>query len=219
MAIAEISRIIIYGLGMKAKKIGLLGGSFDPIHFGHLNLALELKEKKSLDEVWLIPAQINPHKTDTQPVSFEHRFEMARLAIEGVPHFFLNDLESKRSPPSYTIDTLRLLIENDRNQGLSNQFYLLLGEDGIRYFSRWHLAEEIVRLVPLAIGSRFNPDLTSLLSHSEAIQAAIRKGLTQTRRIDISSTELRERLSKKLYCGHLMPSLVLRYIEKNGLYA
>lgn len=200
------------------KKIGLLGGSFDPIHFGHLNLALELKEKRNLDEVWLIPAQINPHKIDTQPVSFEHRFAMVRLAIEGMPDFFLNNLESKRSPPSYTIDTVRLLIEEDRKLGLSNQFYLLLGEDGIHHFSRWHQAEDIVRLVPLAIGSRFNPDLTSLLSHSEAIQTAIRKGLTQTRRMDISSTDLRKRLSKGLYCGHLMPSAVLHYIEKNGLY-
>jgi cytidyltransferase-like protein len=113
------------------KKIGLLGGSFDPIHFGHLNLAFELMERGQLEEVWFIPAHVNPLKTHIPPVSFEHRLAMLKLAVEGISPFKIKDLESRRPAPSYTVETLRLLLAEFTARVESPHFYLLLGEDSI----------------------------------------------------------------------------------------
>lgn len=84
---------------MKRMRIGLLGGTFDPIHCGHLNLAFELMEKGGLDEIWFIPAAINPHKMGAPPLAIEHRLAMVKLAIQEIPQFQLKDLESGRPPP------------------------------------------------------------------------------------------------------------------------
>lgn len=210
---------------MMRKKIGLLGGSFDPIHVGHLNLAFELMEKRNLDEVWFIPAQLNPLKERDLPHAMDHRLKMVQMAIQDIPQFYLKDLEKNRPPPSYTIDTLRALIEEERRSSNSCQFYLLLGEDAIETFQNWHLPEEIVKLVPLMIGTRrgfipFNKSESeyALRGYSPLIRHAIQKGFTSIRLMDVSSTDIRLRLIQKKYCGHLVPSLVLDYIEENMLY-
>jgi nicotinate-nucleotide adenylyltransferase len=203
---------------MIRKKIGLLGGTFDPIHFGHLNLAFELMEKKELDQVWFIPAQINPFKVQSPPTSMDHRLAMVQEVIQEIPQFHLKDLEKERPPPSYTIDTLRTFIAEEAYSPTPNQFYLLLGEDSIPSFFYWHLSEEIVKLVPLLIGSRSEIDQYELNKLSLPIREAIQKGLTPTRLMDISSTDIRKRLAQKLYCGHLVPASVLDYIQKNQLY-
>jgi nicotinate-nucleotide adenylyltransferase len=135
------------------KKIGLLGGSFDPIHFGHLNLAFELMERGQLEEVWFIPAHVNPLKTHIPPVSFEHRLAMLKLAVEGISPFKIKDLESRRPAPSYTVETLRLLLAEFTARVESPHFYLLLGEDSIASFVHWHLPHEIVKMAHLLIGS------------------------------------------------------------------
>jgi len=204
---------------MIGKKIGLFGGTFDPIHFGHLNLAIELMEKKELDEVWFIPAQVNPLKAQTPPHAMDHRLEMVRLAIQEIPQFHLQDLEKERPPPSYTIDTLRAFIAKEAYSPTPNQFFLLLGEDAIPSFYYWHLPEEIVKLVPLLIGSRFGLGEYELNKFSLPIRTAIEEGLIRTRLMDISSTEIRSRLAQHLYCGHLVPAVVLNYIRENGLYS
>src|SRR5436853_4449646 len=139
---------------MTIKRIGLFGGTFDPIHFGHLNLAFELMEKRGLDQVWFIPTQINPFKMEVPPTSMEHRLTMVQLAIRDIPQFHLKDLEKKRPPPSYTIHTLQAFIAEEAYSPTPNQFYLLLGEDSLPGFFQWHLPEEIVKLVPLLIGLR-----------------------------------------------------------------
>lgn len=203
---------------MAVKKIGLLGGTFDPIHFGHLNLAFELMEKKALNQVWLIPAQINPFKVQVPPISIKHRLQMVQLAIQEIPHFYLKDLEKERPPPSYTIDTLRSFIAEEAYSPTPNQFYLLLGEDSVPGFFQWHLPEEIVKLVPLLIGSRTGIWQYELTNFSLPVRESIQEGLTPTRLMDISGTDIRHRLSQKLYCGHLIPAPVLHYIQKNQLY-
>ncbi len=203
---------------MAVKKIGLLGGTFDPIHFGHLNLAFELMEKKELDQVWFIPAQINPFKIEAPPSSIEHRLQMVRWAIHQIPHFYLKDLEKERPPPSYTIDTLRAFIAEETHSLTPHQFYLLLGEDSVPGFFHWHLPEEIVKLVPLLIGSRTGIWQYELDSFSLSVREAIQEGLTPTRLMDISGTDIRRRLAQNLYCGHLIPAPVLHYIQENQLY-
>jgi nicotinate-nucleotide adenylyltransferase len=205
---------------MMVKKIGIFGGSFDPIHIGHLNLAFELMEKKHLNEVWFIPAQINPHKREAVPLSIEHRLHMVQLAIQGIPQFSLKDLESKRSPPSYTIDTLRIFIEEDSFKQSPHQFYLLMGEDAIPSFSHWYLPGEIIKLASLLIGTRSGiwQSESLFLGEDLAVREALLNGLTAIRLIDISSTELRQRLSQNLYCEHLIPAPVLQYIHQHQLY-
>lgn len=203
---------------MTGKKIGLFGGTFDPIHFGHLNLAFELMEQKELDQVWFIPAQINPFKLEIPPTSIDFRFAMVQLAIQNIPQFQLKDLEKDRPPPSYTIDTLRAFVAEEAYSQTPNQFYLLLGEDSVPGFFHWHLPEEIVRLVPLLIGSRSGIWQYEQDNYSLSIREAIQKGLTPTRLMDISGTDIRKRLAQKLYCGHLVPAAVLDYIQENQVY-
>lgn len=200
------------------KNIGLLGGTFDPIHFGHLNLAFELMEKKELDQVWFIPAQINPFKVQFPPISIDHRLAMVQLAIQDIPQFHLKDLEKERPPPSYTIDTLKAFIAEEAYSSAPHQFFLLLGEDSISGFIHWHLSEEIVDRVPLLIGSRSGLWQTEFDSFNLPIREAIQKGMTPTRLMDISGTEIRKRFNEKLYCGHLVPAIVLDYIVANRLY-
>ena len=204
---------------MQRKRIGLFGGTFDPIHFGHLNLAFELLEKRELDEVWFIPAQVNPLKVSAPPHAMEHRLAMVQLAIQAIPQFHLKDLEKERPPPSYTIDTLKAFIAEEAHQPTPHQFYLLLGEDAIPSFFYWHLPEEIVKLVPLLIGYRAKIESYELNKFSYSIRKAIEEGLTQTRLMDISGTDVRKRLMQRLYCGHLVPASVLDYIREHQLYS
>jgi len=200
------------------KKIGLFGGTFDPIHNGHLNLAFELLEKKNLDEIWFIPAQINPHKAHTNPTPIEYRLEMVRCAIRGISYFRSKDLEKERPPPSYTIETLRTFIAAQAKKTAPHQFYLVMGEDSVPGFMRWHMSEEIVSLVPLLIGSRSGIWQHEMSDFSLPVREAIQQGFTETRLMDISGTEIRNRFVRGLYCGHLLPPSVSKYIAKRHLY-
>lgn len=201
------------------KKVGIYGGTFDPFHLGHLNLALEILEKRNLDEIWFCPAKISPHKLEEHPAaSADHRLKMLHLAIAEIPSFHAVDDEIKREGTSYTVDTLKYFLEQERKKPSPAQLYLILGDDSIQGFFRWHRPEEIVRLVPLLIGSRLPEfDLEKLKGNPEICES-IRRGWTPTRIMEISATEIRKRLQNGLYCGHLVPKEVLDYIYKNQLY-
>lgn len=196
--------------------IGIYGGTFDPIHFGHLNLVIEIAEIHELSEVWFCPAQINPHKLDAQPLSAEHRLKMIQLAIEEIPHLSVIDLEIKQEGPSYTVNTLKKIIEQEKNSGSNRNFCLIIGDDAIPGFFHWHHPDEIVKLVPILIGRRqLNPIFPK---GDPLIVAALKNGMTKTKVMDICSTEIRARLNARRYCGHLVPAKVLDYIYANDLY-
>lgn len=163
--------------------IGFLGGSFDPIHFGHISLAIHLMEQYQLAQVLFCPAFCSPFKKDVPPVaSPEHRLAMLKLALE-LPQFKVTTIELEQKKPVYTVDTVKALhIEGLR---------LLLSDETAAQLGTWKQTEELVRLAPPLIGPR------------EA---------------HISSSEIRERIKKKLYCGHLLPAKVLEYIERHRLY-
>jgi nicotinate-nucleotide adenylyltransferase len=199
------------------KRVGLLGGTFDPIHFGHLNLAFELMEKRNLEEVWFVPAQINPFKIESPPISIEHRLEMVKMAIEGIPQFCVKSIEKDRHP-SYTFHTLQDFIEETVQKMQMIQFFLLMGEDSLPGFMNWYRAEEIVQMVPLLIGSRTGSELGGYAEWPPAVHQAMEAGLTETSLMDISGTQVRKRIKNGLYCGHLVPESVLKYIEKNLLW-
>ena len=201
---------------MKRKKIGLLGGSFDPIHFGHLHLAIEMFEKHALDQVLFVPAQLSPFKRQSPPqFNSKDRLEMVRLAIGPVQHFSVLQWEIEKEGPSYTIDTIRKLYEEADQKGESCQLHLILGEDQLIDLAKWKEADNLVRLAPPLIGSRMSePRIFS--GYSPAMTQAVQQGMTKIPILEISSTVVRERLKKKLFCGHLVPSTVLDYIYSHS---
>jgi nicotinate-nucleotide adenylyltransferase len=207
-------------MALREKKIGFFGGTFDPVHFGHLNLAIELMERHRLDQVLFCPANYSPHKSDDLPTMDRiHRYQMTMLAIEPIEKFQILDWEIQREGPSYTIDTLRYLIEQNQHKEEKVHWHLILGEDSLINFFSWKEAEHLAKLAPPLIGSR-NRHLN--LGENEAsapLIKTLKKGLTQIPLIEISSTVIRERLKKHLFCGHLLPAKVLDYIQQNRLYS
>lgn len=191
------------------KQIGLLGGTFDPIHFGHIHLALQLKEIHHLDEVLICPAFCSPFKEGHPPVaSPAHRLIMSGLAIEGISGFRLLSTEIERQGPSYAIDTVRSLLQEER------QIRLLLSEETASQLEGWKEYRELLRLAPPLIGLRSHRPP----SFPPSLQETLQKGWTSTPVIEISSTEVRRRLAKKMYCGHLVPAKALDYIFAHHLY-
>lgn len=195
------------------KKIGIFGGTFDPIHFGHLNLALSILEKHKLEEIWWIPVKINPLKLKHPTADF-HRLAMLKLALEHLPFFKILELELRHNDTSYTIETIKIL----RAQFPSYRFYLLLGDDALLHFMNWKSPLEIIQLAPPLIGSRKYekcPDLS--LPHE--LQKIFQRGWTRIPLLEISSTELRKRVKNNLYCEHLAPAKTLDYIREYQLYS
>lgn len=193
---------------MKRKITGFFGGSFDPVHFGHISLALEMLEKHHLYEILFCPAFCSPFKTASPPVaSPEDRLEMLKRALKSIPCCRVTSIEIDRKGPSYTIDTLRQLQDE-------GTFRLILSDDAANQFDSWKEAEGLIRLAPPLIGTR-----KGLFPAKSPIGEALRKGATPTRILEVSSAEIRERIKKNLYCGHLVPHIVLDYIAQHRLYS
>ncbi|MBS0630037.1 MAG: nicotinate (nicotinamide) nucleotide adenylyltransferase [Verrucomicrobia bacterium] len=194
------------------KHWGFFGGTFDPIHFGHLNLAINLLEVHKLDHILFSPANFSPMKGDNLPTaSSKDRLEMTKLALEGIPDFSLLDLELEREGPSYTIDTIKELLRH--HSGV--QFHLILGEDVLEGLPKWRHVEELLTLAPPYIGARPGAKLPKL---PLPIAKWVDRGRSDIPNMEISSTELRKRLIQKKYCGHLIPTKVLDYIHAHRLY-
>lgn len=190
------------------KQIGFFGGTFDPIHFGHLNLAMELLEKGKLDEILFCPAHCSPFKVKKPPIATpQERYEMLAAVLADFPSCEITPIEIERKGPSYTIDTLRQL------QKKGTQYRLILSEEAVERFHEWHEPEELLRLAPPIIGSR-----SVAHSWSGPYGEKLKKNIVKTSLFDISSTEVRERLRRKLCCAHLIPQKALDYINQNDLY-
>jgi nicotinate-nucleotide adenylyltransferase len=199
-------------------RIGIFGGTFDPVHLGHLIMAEQCREAGKLDEVWFIPAARPPHKLDCPLTSFAHRVEMLALAVAGMPAFRVNDLEKDRAGPSYTADTLmelhRLHPQVD--------FGLLLGADCLPDLPGWHEPERILELAELLIYARrgwpgiTSEDLRQSLHLSE--NASVRMRLVPGPLIDIASRDLRQRVAEGNSLRFLVPRAVECYIEEKKLY-
>jgi nicotinate-nucleotide adenylyltransferase len=180
---------------------GILGGSFDPVHHGHLILARAALEELGLDRILFIPAHRSPHKTDTKPATAQDRFAMVQLAIQDEPGFAASDLELQLPPPSYTVETLREL----RAQHPGDQFTLLIGADNVAKFDTWREPDEIRRLANLAVLDRAGHDTPH-------------DGPVIRRLVDISSTEIRARVAAGRSIRYLTPAAVCDYIAREGLY-
>jgi nicotinate-nucleotide adenylyltransferase len=195
------------------RRLGLLGGTFDPPHYGHLVAAQEVVWRLELDRVLFLPARQNPLKRDEPNSSAEDRCEMVRLAIEGNAHFELSRLDLDRPPPSYTSDLLKAL------QAPDVELCFVVGADILPELPRWRDPGEILRLARLVVVTRPGaptPDLARLdeLSPGSALRAAP----VEIPGLSIASRELRERVRRGVPIRYLTPPAVERYIAERGLY-
>lgn len=188
-------------------RIGIFGGTFDPVHLGHLITAQAVRELRNLDKILFVPSYIAPHKQDIQASASIHRINMLKLSIRGIPYFDWTDYEIKRKSVSYTIDTL---IEMKKRY---NEIELIVGEDNICSFDQWKSPEEIFKLAKIIVLKR------RLGEESKCDNKYIHKAIfLETPQIDISGTEIRERVKKGFPINFLVPQKVLKYIYDANLY-
>lgn len=202
----------------RSDQIGVLGGTFDPPHFGHINLALGLLEAHGLQEVWFCPTWVNPLKQGRETASADHRLAMTALAIEGISCFRLVNWECLQQQVSYTVDLIHHLVNQEELSGQPRQLRLLLGDDTANEFYRWKEPEEIVRLAPPLVGHRVDYEAKTVSENSPLLTQALLSGRTPIPLLDISSTAIRRRLHSGLYCHHLLPAKVMDYIGEHRLY-
>lgn len=200
----------------KAKKIGFLGGTFDPFHFGHLNLALEVLEKGGLEEIWICPTNLSPFKTEMPPIDIQHRIRMIELAIEGIGGLSINEAEAFNAAPSFTYETLNNLCHQFGLQ--TQEITLIISDDMLPNLHLWHQAHALLQKFPIIVGTR---PLLAVQKQiiNPFIEEKIKNSFLPIRSMEISSSEIRMRLKNKLYCGNLLPLKTLDYIYNYKLYS
>ena len=190
------------------KETGFFGGTFDPIHVGHINFVIEIKEKLNLKKIIFCPTSISPFKIENPPEArAKDRYEMVKLAIKDINGFELIDNEIHKKNAAYTIDTLNILKEKDKLR-------LIISEDALASFHLWKDYKEILNTAPLIVGIR-KKEFANFKSENFSLDS---ENFVKTKIFEISSTEVRERLKKRLYVGHLVPKEVLDYIYMRKLY-
>lgn len=213
--------------------IGILGGTFDPVHFGHLRLAQELAEGLGLHQVRLIPAGLPPHRAQPH-ASPQQRLEMARLAITGNPLFTLDEREIFKTAPCYSVETL---LELRRELGAGQPLCLFMGADAFLGLNTWHRWRELFDLAHIVVAQR--PGVAGLARAAASMPADLREQLNRRlvnepealrgrsagfvitcpiTALDISATQIRQTLAAGSSPRYLLPDTVLDYIRANGLY-
>lgn len=187
--------------------VGIFGGTFDPIHIGHLITAQSVRELRKLDKIIFIPAFISPHKTDSETTEAVHRLKMTKLAVKDTSFFEVSDIEVERENVSFTIDTLNILSKK------YNKLDLIIGYDNIFDFYSWKNPDEIIKLVNLVVLKRKSQQ--DKRKKDKYYKAAI---FLETPAIEISSSEIRKRLQSNLPIDFMVTKEVQKYIIKNNLY-
>lgn len=201
----------------KSKKIGISGGTFDPIHYGHLITAERVKEKFNLDKILFIPAGTPPHKSINQVTEAEHRYNMVHSAVNDNPAFEVSRIEVDRKGYTYTVDTLSQLQES---YGAGTEFYFIIGADVVSDLLNWKAPERVFSLCnfiavfrPGYERKQFSEQISFLKKSYSARIHTIDVPL-----IEISSTEVRNRVKNSLSIRYLVPHEVEQYIINNKLY-
>lgn len=199
-------------------RIGIYGGTFDPIHVAHLVLAEQCREQCHLDEVWFVPAASPPHKQNSVISSAKTRAEMIEFAISGNPQFKLSRIELDRSGPSYTVTTLEQLRAEDPTREL----FLLIGADSVRDLPTWREPQRILELATVVAVNRGRDPIANA-QLGQVIQklgfvAASRIEWVQMPGMEISATEIRERIAAGRSIRYLVPRAVEAYLKQNHLY-
>jgi nicotinate-nucleotide adenylyltransferase len=206
--------------------IGIVGGTFDPIHFGHLRPALEIYQDLGLDELRWIPSGQPPHR-DAPSVSTEHRLNMLHLALQGMQQSVIDEREIQRQGPSYMVDTLSSLRADYTDKGLA----LILGMDAFNGLSTWHRWQELFELAHIIVCSRPGAELSvsgqlkDVVADRQVMTFSKMKQCTHgmiyihaVTRLSISATRIRRICQQGKSPRFLLPDKVCDYIEKNGLY-
>jgi nicotinate-nucleotide adenylyltransferase len=186
-------------------RAGIFGGTFDPIHFGHLITAQSVLQQRNLDKIIFMPCYISPHKTNKSSSAPIHRLNMVKLAVEGHDKFNLSDYEIEKKDISYTIETIRHL----KKQYV--ELELIIGYDNLLNFESWKEPDEIIKLAKLVVMKRSTHQVSVNRFFANAI-------FVDTPVIDISSTEIRLKRNNNIPIDFLVPDKVLKYIMENDLY-
>jgi nicotinate-nucleotide adenylyltransferase len=193
-------------------RIGVFGGTFDPVHNGHVLPVEAAAMKFQLRRVFYVPARVSPHK-DASPTDARHRVAMVALALAGRPDWSIDLQELDREPPSYTVDTLRAI--QARHPG--EELWLLMGTDILAGFARWKEPEEILKIARIAAFHR-EPFVGPGLRLPEVAGLADRLSVFDAGSVKISATDLRNDLAQGRSIGGRVPGPVAEYITKQGLY-
>ncbi|MEI8213175.1 MAG: nicotinate-nucleotide adenylyltransferase [Planctomycetota bacterium] len=201
-----------------AKRIGIFGGSFDPVHLGHLIIAEQFRQAMQLDRVRFIPTKISPFKTDQVPTSDKQRLEMLRLAIGAHPQFEIDDREIRRGGISYTIDTLREMQSEDPQA----EWYLLLGADSLVDFAKWKEPLDVLQQANVVVvrrGGIGGLDWSQLASIApQEVIDQVRQRAIEFPAIEISSRDVRQRVRDGKSIRYLVPAAVEAYIREHHLW-
>jgi nicotinate-nucleotide adenylyltransferase len=199
-------------------RLGIFGGSFDPVHLGHLLVAENCREQQKLDEVWFIPAATSPHKRQRAPADARHRIEMLHLAVGGHEAFRISTMEIERGGVSYTVETLEHLQAEDP----SREMFLLLGADALADLPSWKDPKRICELaLPLVVSRAYAPEpdfavLVEFMSRDRI--AAAQAAQVKMPPIGIASSDIRRRVAAGKSIRFRTPRAVEKYIETHGLY-
>jgi len=217
------------------KRVGILGGSFDPVHNGHIGLATQVRDHFQLDRVLFIPAYISPHKLDSKPASPHHRLAMLQRAIEPHPLFSISDIELSRKDVSFTIDTLSALTD----QQPDTDFFLIIGNDAFRGIKTWKSVHRLFEMCHVIVATRpgfplkgieknildiFENDY-SPETESEGVRVFHHRNKITTLNffdlspMNVSSSVIREKISNRQATKNMLPPEVENYIIENQLYS
>lgn len=196
-------------------KLGILGGTFDPPHNGHLQIAAMAQRALQLGQIVFIPAKQPPHKLNMLVSPLQTRVAMLERALRGHPAFEISMLEVQREGPSYTVDTLR---ELRRERGTGAELVFIMGEDSLVNFPTWHQPEEIVKLCTLAVLQRpgYDVDMDKLETEVKGVKASVI--MIPAPEIPISASEIRQRVRRGESIRELVPPAVADYIRQHRLY-
>ncbi len=198
------------------EKIGIFGGTFNPIHKGHIHLIEACCGAFSFDRVLLIPTRVPPHKQAPDLAEDKYRFEMCRLAAEDNPLLTVSDIEIKRPKKSYTYDTLVQLKKEYPN----GNFYLIMGSDMFLTFRSWYCWEKMLKITALITAARENSRLKELEAEKRQLELLGGQAFVlDIPVLEISSTEVRERLKKGRDVSGMLDTKVLSYIREHDLYS
>ncbi len=205
------------GAGEGALSIGVMGGTFDPIHYGHLVAAESAYESFCLSRVLFVPAGDPPHKQPQEVTAASHRLEMTRLAVADNPHFHASSIEVDRDGVSYTIDTMRCFR---RKFGPDARLYFITGVDAVLQIPEWHNAEGLLEICSFIAATRPGYPLSEVIRFKEQLPSHHRERITvlEVPALAISSTDLRHRVSSGRSIKYLVPEPVEEYIRREELY-
>lgn len=194
-------------------RLAIFGGTFDPVHYGHLRLAEEAREAASLERVLFMPAFVSPFRTAEPLSAADFRVQMLRLAVQNNPYFEVSEMEIERGGVSYTIDTLRAI----RQQHPEAELFLILGADALQGFMGWREPYAIVQECRLLVGVRPNYDLQQALKQ---LPEPIRQRVQPVRMtpLGISASDIRQRVRTEHSIRYLTPQNVIEYIQLHRLY-